>query len=256
MKLKLPLIREEGDDAIKAAKALTPEFVDICTKTRKGVLIFSFGSLAHTKRLSKRKNLAFIEAFAKFHDYEFIWKVNPESHELIKDPDFPKADNVHVVNWFDQISLLRHPKTKAFITQCGLNSLNKATYTGIPMIGIPLFSYQFYNAAVVKHKEIGAVVEIGTITSETVAEALDEVLNNPKYKKNIEIKKRKTELYPFNPLEEFVKRVEYAAEFENMDELNLASAKLKFAQIYYLDVIGAIVGVFAMAHRFFSCCLF
>jgi UDP:flavonoid glycosyltransferase YjiC (YdhE family) len=239
-----------GGGAIPKAKALTPEFEEIYSKAKKGVVIFSFGSLVNTKRLSESKHKAFIDAFEKFSDYEFIWKINSETEELAK--NLIKSSNIHLVSWMDQISLLSNPKTKAFITQCGLNSVNEATYTGVPMIAIPLFADQFYNAAVVKHKQIGVVVNIGSMTSHDVKVALHEVLHNPKYKKSIDVVKRKLELYPFNPLEEFVKRVEYAAEFDNLDEFNLASANLSFLKVYYLDIIGTVLAILG----FIYFCLF
>uniref|UniRef100_A0AC34FL16 Glucuronosyltransferase n=1 Tax=Panagrolaimus sp. ES5 TaxID=591445 RepID=A0AC34FL16_9BILA len=229
-----------GGGAVPKAKGLTKEFEEIYSKAKKGVVIFSFGSL----------HKAFIDAFERFSDYEFIWKINSETEELAK--SLITSSNIHLVSWIDQISLLNHPQTKAFITQCGLNSVNEATYTGVPMIAIPLFADQFYNAAVVKHKEIGVVIKIGSMKSHDVEVALHEILHNPKYKKNIDIVKRKLELYPFNPLEEFVKRVEYAAEFDNLNELNLASANLSFFKVYYLDIIGTIFAVIA----FIYFCLF
>jgi hypothetical protein len=49
--------------------------------------------------------------------------------------------------------------------------------------------------------------------------------------------KQKLELYPFKPAEKFVKLVEFAAEFDNLNEMNLVGAELSFFKYYCLDII-------------------
>lgn len=74
---------------------------------------------------------------------------------------------------------LAHSKTKAFITHCGLNSLHEATSHGVPLITVPLFGDQLYNAAIVHKEKLGENLDIAALDEERVFIALRRVLNDP-----------------------------------------------------------------------------
>lgn len=76
---------------------------------------------------------------------------------------------------------LAHPRTMAFVSHCGLNSLNEAAAHGVPVVAIPLFGDQLYNAAIVAKKQTGVFVDIRRVTTESVVDALDKVLNEPRF---------------------------------------------------------------------------
>lgn len=73
-----------------------------------------------------------------------------------------------------------HPKTRAFITHCGLNSLNEASSHGVPLLAIPLFGDQLYNAAIVLKKKMGVYLDVLEINEDSVHQALGKVLNDPR----------------------------------------------------------------------------
>ncbi|KAH7706925.1 CRE-UGT-49 protein [Aphelenchoides avenae] len=156
-------------------KPLSKEVQAVFDQAEEGVVLFSFGSIADASKMPLEMKLSFMKAFAKFPAYQFIWKfqMTDEDSQL-----FEAYPNVHTFEWVDQVSILAHPKTRAFITHCGQNSLNEAGYNGVPMIAIPLFADQLYNAAIVKKKEIGVYVDIRKVTAHSVHCALDQVLND------------------------------------------------------------------------------
>ncbi|KAI1717675.1 UDP-glucoronosyl and UDP-glucosyl transferase domain-containing protein [Ditylenchus destructor] len=62
-------------------KNLTQDFVQIMDKSKRGIVLFSFGSLADTKLLDPKIKEAFFKSFASFPEYEFIWKLELTANE-------------------------------------------------------------------------------------------------------------------------------------------------------------------------------
>jgi len=45
-----------------------------------------------------------------------------------------KQSNIYYTNWVNQMELLKHPKTKIFLSAGGVNSLYEAVELGVPVI--------------------------------------------------------------------------------------------------------------------------
>lgn len=165
------------------SEKMSPKFQAIVDNAEKGVVLVSFGSLADTRSMPLGMKRAFLGAFARFPDYDFVWKYHryqehndSEEMELLEGAVGP---NVHLFDWVEQKALLRHPRLKAFITHCGPNSLNEAVEAGVPVVGAPLFGDQLYMAALLRVKRIGVHMDITRAHEERViVEALREVLEN------------------------------------------------------------------------------
>ncbi|KAI1704787.1 UDP-glucoronosyl and UDP-glucosyl transferase domain-containing protein [Ditylenchus destructor] len=217
-------------------KPLAEDVKSILENSKKGAILLSFGSIWDTAKMSEQLKLSFLKVFSKFPEYDFIWKlkVNESDIELLR-----SSTNLHVFEWMDQGSILAHPKLVAFISHCGQNSLSEAAHSGVPLVGIPLFGDQVFNAALMRHKGIGEYVDIKTADDpDVIAQALEKVLNDQKYRQNAELIRKKLQLAPFKPEERLVKWVEFAAEFPELNELNLPTVQeMGFMAYYSLDVI-------------------
>lgn len=66
--------------------------------------------------------------------------------------------NVHTGKWLPQRQILLHPRTLAFITHSGQNSITEATWSGVPLLQVPLFGDQFKNAGTAKQRGIALVI--------------------------------------------------------------------------------------------------
>lgn len=230
---------------------LSEELDAVLNRAEAGAILVSFGSVTDTKRMDARVMLTFLEAFAQFPDYEFIWKFE------IRDPQTAQvfasvAPNVHAVDWFDQKTLLLHPKIRAFITHCGQNSLSEAARAGVPMLAIPLFGDQLYNAIVGRTKRMAILLEVGELHADgadkRVVDRLKELLYNPEYRRNAHLVAKKHALTPFSARERLVRWVEFAAEFPELNELNLPwSEELGLFAYYSVDVMLALAAVLAVA---------
>jgi glucuronosyltransferase len=73
-----------------------------------------------------------------------------------------------------------HPNIKLFITQCGLQSFQEAVYHGVPLLGVPFFGDQKYNAKKIATEEIGLQLSFHELTKDTLLTTIKEMLNNSK----------------------------------------------------------------------------
>lgn len=65
-----------------------------------------------------------------------------------------------------------HPKIKVFITQAGLQSVDEAIAAKVPLIGLPVFADQFYNAQQFQTFGIGHQLDVNAITEDVLHEAI------------------------------------------------------------------------------------
>lgn len=98
----------------------------------------SFGTVAPSHSMPSEYKKAFLEAFKEFPDYTFLWKYETPEDNL--SDGYP---NVITSAWFPQREILAHPKLALFITHGGQNSLSEASYSGQPILSIPLFAGKF-----------------------------------------------------------------------------------------------------------------
>lgn len=71
-----------------------------------------------------------------------------------------------------------HPKVKLFVTQGGLQSVNEASYYGVPMVAIPFFCDQTHNSVKMESSGVAVVLDVKDVTKETFLQAIRTVLNN------------------------------------------------------------------------------
>ncbi|KAI6212626.1 Glucuronosyltransferase [Aphelenchoides besseyi] len=241
-RLTLSTIRKIGGIVLKEPKKqLTLELAEIYSKAESGVVLMSFGSIVDTTQMKPAIRDALLRSFAKFKDYQFIWKFVGEKTERLESV-FDNYTNVHPMEWIDQTTLLANPNTRAFISHVGLNSLNEAAYFGVPVIACPFFGDQTYNTAIVKHVGLGVRLDKRDITEETVTEVLNQVLNQPRYIQRAKQLSRALKAEADGRINRFVRDVEFATQFpEELKRQALPQMNLFF--FYSLDVIFAVLFV-------------
>jgi glucuronosyltransferase len=67
-----------------------------------------------------------------------------------------------------------------FITQCGLQSFQEAVYHGVPLLGIPVFADQKYNAKKITNEEIGLQLPFKELSKEKLLTSITVILNDSK----------------------------------------------------------------------------
>lgn len=95
--------------------------------------------------------------------------------------DVPESDFTFIQNMKEILLSAAHPNTRLFMTHCGLLSMQEAIDRGVPIVGIPVFGDQQMNMMWAVSQGFGVSMDFNNITSESVSEALNEVLGNPRY---------------------------------------------------------------------------
>ncbi|XP_045538279.1 UDP-glucosyltransferase 2-like [Papilio machaon] len=137
-----------------------------------GVIYFSLGSHLKSKDLPDEFKQEFIDMLRKLKQ-TVIWKLESEY------PDLP--NNVHIIKWAPQQSILAHQNCIIFITQGGILSLTEAIYFGVPIIGIPIFADQFTNVHRAVKEGYGKKIDFSSkATVVSIKNAIEEMLHNPR----------------------------------------------------------------------------
>ena len=153
-------------------KPLDKEIQTFLDGATDGAILFSLGSNLHSSDLSQDTRNAIFQVFAKLKQ-KILWKFETDL------PDKPK--NLFIAKWLKQRDILAHPNVKLFITHGGLLSTEEAIFNGVPMVGIPVFADQRINMARAKSNGVASVVSFSKLSEETLFEAVNETLNNPRY---------------------------------------------------------------------------
>ncbi|PSN57258.1 hypothetical protein C0J52_02524 [Blattella germanica] len=139
-------------------RPLVPNVVEDIKKfldeAKNGVIYFSLGSSVRADTFTEEKRDAFIQAFKELPQ-RVLWKW--ESKTLPGKPD------------------------NVFITHGGLMGTMESAYSGVPMVGIPLFGDQFHNVRCYEEEGIATKLDYHTISKQTVLAALKTILDNPRH---------------------------------------------------------------------------
>ncbi|KAE9546521.1 hypothetical protein FO519_010267, partial [Halicephalobus sp. NKZ332] len=229
------------------SKPLEKMYQDIFDSSKKGVIYFSFGSVAQSSYMPEPHKKAFLEAFAEFPEINFIWKYEKASDNIAKG-----LKNVFTFDWLPQNEILEHEKLLTFISHGGMNSVTEAASKGVPMICIPIFADQPHNAKMLEDRGTAVVVDKNDISKKTIVAAIKKIIENPEYKQKVKMISKMIQSKPMTPEERVVKYAEFAAQFGATDVFQSEGRNLNFIQLYSIDVVGFLVFIIiAVIYLFF-----
>ena len=200
-----------------------------------GVILVSFGNVVpelHAISDIEVKRKLLLSVFGRLKQ-RIIWKWDTSM------PDAP--NNTLISPWVPQQSLLAHENVKLFITHGGVSSFQEAICHKTPMVGIPIFADQFLNIDEATRKHIGVHVNFETMTEKSLANSINEVLNNSSYKSAI------TELsdlvmdQPQHPMDRVIWWMEYLLRHPHNPGMVSPTQDLWWFQYFLLDVIAVIL---------------
>ena len=232
-KPSMPNVVTAGGMTCEPGKPLSGDVLDIISKSSKGVIVVSFGSTTSDFPLVMTRK--FLTAFASFPEYTFLWRFNKK-----EDLEFPT--NVIAKNWLPQNDLLANSKVRLFITHCGQRSLFEAVYHAKPLLGVPLFYDQEYNAKLLTTKGYGESIDIHTFTIDELRQKLTMVLEDGNYKARIETASEIFHDDPETPRERVARMVQQVIKHGD-GHLRSSASELSWYQYWMLDIAGVVCTV-------------
>jgi len=144
--------------------------------------------------------------------------------------------NVLVVPWVPQQAVLAHPRTKIFITHCGMHGVLEAIHYSVPMVGMPVFIDQ--GDILTRMEEAGIAVGVTKeASSEDIHQAIREVRDNPVYSQNIQALSRVFQDKETHPMKQATNLVEFIGRTGGANHLKVQTGHLNLVQYYSMDSV-------------------
>uniref|UniRef100_A0A3B5KJ39 glucuronosyltransferase n=1 Tax=Takifugu rubripes TaxID=31033 RepID=A0A3B5KJ39_TAKRU len=193
-----------------------------------GFIVFTLGTAV--SEMPEETTTIFLEAFRQIPQ-KVIWRYTGQI-----DGNLP--DNVKIMKWVPQNDLLAHPGARAFITHAGSHGLYEGLCHAVPMVMVPLSAEQPDNAEKMASRGAGIVLNVLSVTTEDIVQALNNVINDTRYKDNIKTLSELHKDQPMNPLELSVYWTEFVMRHKGAKHLRPAVHDLNWIQYYCLDVVA------------------
>ncbi|CAK1582396.1 unnamed protein product [Parnassius mnemosyne] len=213
-------------------KPLPKDMKKLLDDSKKGVIYFSLGSILQGRDLPEHMKRELIEFFGQL-EQTVLWKLEEQLAGL--------PQNVHILDWAPQDSILEHPNTVLFISHGGLMSVTEATHHGVPIIGIPMFGDQFVCVELVTHRGCGIRVDFNNELPSKIREAVNEILGNQSYSINAKHASTMFRRRLVSPQKELLHWVELVADTRGAAFLRSPAVDISTMQRLNLDILLVIV---------------
>ncbi|XP_063738452.1 UDP-glucuronosyltransferase 2B1-like isoform X2 [Eleginops maclovinus] len=213
-----------------------------------GVIIMSLGSFV--KELPADITNKIAATFAKLPQ-RVIWR-----HKGARPATL--GNNTLIVDWMPQKDLLGHPKVKLFVAHGGTNGIYEALCHGVPVVGLPLFYDQYDNLVRLKERGAAKFITIQTVLKDNnFQDAIQEVLNEPSCRSNMQRLSRLHKDQPMKPLDTALFWIEFVMRHKGAAHLRTESYRLPWYSYHSVDVFlflaGALLLVIFTVFIFIRC---
>ncbi|XP_048419119.1 UDP-glucuronosyltransferase 2A1-like [Stegostoma tigrinum] len=231
----MPNIVYIGGFQCKPSKPLPLEFEEFVQSSGDhGIIVMSLGTIVSSLPMHITMQIA--EAFAQVPQ-KVIWR-----HDGTIPPNI--GNNTLLAKWIPQNDLLGHPKTRVFVAHGGTNGVYEAIYHGVPVVGMPLIFDQFDNLLRLEIRGAAKVINVATMRSTDLLQALNEVIHNTSYRENMQKLSALHRDQPETPMERAIFWIEYVARHKGAAHLRSESYRLPWYVYYCVDVMIFLLSLF------------
>ena len=234
-----------GGFYVEKAKPLPADLEEFLQSAgNQGAIVMSFGTLFAYELIDLLR--VFENVFSRLQQ-RVIW--GNLGGKYIND----LSSNVLRRQWIPQNDLLGHPKTKLFITHCGMGATHEAIYHGVPVLALPVVSDQLWNSQrLCDRLQMAQKLDLEKITENSLFAAITDVLNNKSYSMNAKEASRLMRDQPMSRKEYLNYWVEYIIRCKGAKHLTdeyISTCDMSLYRYFHLDVIAFIlfVGLLLMA---------
>ncbi|KAF7659643.1 hypothetical protein LDENG_00295200 [Lucifuga dentata] len=212
------------------------------------VIIMSLGTMISELPADVTNEIA--AAFARLPQ-KVIWRYKGERPATL-------GNNTLLVDWMPQNDLLGHPKVKLFVAHGGTNGLQEAIYHGVPVVGLPVFFDQHDNLLRLKERGAAKVLTLNIVDKDNdFFKAIQEVLQEPSYRMNMQRLSRLHRDQPMKPLDSTLFWIEFVVRHKGAAHLRTESYKMPWYSYHSVDVavflLGAVFLMFLTLFMFIRC---
>uniref|UniRef100_A0A3Q2UTK8 UDP-glucuronosyltransferase 2A2-like n=1 Tax=Haplochromis burtoni TaxID=8153 RepID=A0A3Q2UTK8_HAPBU len=174
-------------------------------------------------------------AFAKLPQ-KVIWKYKGDRPATL-------GNNTLLVDWMPQNDLLGHPKIKLFVAHGGTNGVQEAIYHGVPVVGISFYFDQYDNLLRLKDRGGAKILTLTTVDKDNnFLKAIEEVLNDPSYRTNMQRLSRLHRDKPVKPLDNALFWIEFVMRHKGAAHLKAQSYRMTWYSYHSVDVVLFLAG--------------
>ncbi|XP_035806219.1 UDP-glucuronosyltransferase 2A3-like [Amphiprion ocellaris] len=230
----MPNVVYMGGFQCKPAKPLPQHLEEFVQSSGEhGVIIMSLGTLIAELPHDLANEIA--AAFAKLPQ-KVIWRYKGSRPSTL-------GNNTLLVDWMPQSDLLGHPKTKLFVAHGGTNGVQEAIYHGVPILGLPLIFDQRDNLFRIGVRGAGKIIDFFTMNEDIFFQAIQEVLNEPSYRMNMQRLSRLHRDQPIKPIDNALFWIEFVMRHKGAAHLRTESYRMPWYSYHSVDVMLVLAGV-------------
>ncbi|EDV43002.2 LOW QUALITY PROTEIN: uncharacterized protein Dana_GF18262, partial [Drosophila ananassae] len=217
--------------------SLLPEKIErFLNESDHGAIYFSMGSNLKSKDLPPSKVEEILTAFRGLKQ-RVLWKFELD--------DLPnKPENLYISDWFPQTDILAHPKVLAFVTHGGMLSTTESIYHGKPVIGLPIFSDQFFNMAHAEQAGYGIMLDFKNLKAKDFGAAIESIVSDSTYTEVVRGMSFRYRDQQQTPLENAIYWVEHVTRHQGAAYLKSAAQRLNWWQYHNVDVFAIMFAIF------------